>query len=96
MRLFAYIGEVFSAGAPASFSRWATAATVSTGCWALVHLVRLNHALPDPTELAALAFWMTTPYGINKIAAAVAPKTPAELIPAEIIPSQISNLEPRT
>ncbi len=70
MKIFSYIGSIFDQSLPVSFSRWATAATVATGCWSLIHLVRLNHALPDPTVLAALAFWMTSPYGINKIAAA--------------------------
>ena len=70
MRLFTYIASIFNESMPSSFSRWATAFTVLTGCWAVIHLVRLNHALPGPADLAALAFWMTSPYGINKIAAA--------------------------
>lgn len=70
MRIFDYIGRVFGGDTTASFARWATAATVATGCWALVHLVRQNHALPGPLDLGALAMWMTAPYGINKIAAA--------------------------
>lgn len=76
MRLFTYIGEIFSDGPAASFARWATCTTVSTGCWALVHLVRLNHALPGPLDLTALAAWMTAPYSINKVAAAFAAQNP--------------------
>ena len=76
--LFAYVGQVFSASSCASFARWATAATVATGCWALVHLVRVNHALPDAVALGALAGWMTAPYGINKLAAALRPDAPKE------------------
>ncbi len=70
MKLFSYLAQIFDDSCPASFSRWATAATVLTACWAVIHLVRANHALPDPLELGALSIWMTTPYGINKVAAA--------------------------
>lgn len=69
MRLFVYIGEVFSSSSAGSFARWATAATIATGCWALVYLVRTNKVLPNAIDLAALAAWMTAPYGINKLAA---------------------------
>lgn len=70
MKLFSYIAEIFSPGNGASFGRWATAATVATGCWAMVHLVRQNHALPDAIEIAALSAWMIAPYSVNKFAAA--------------------------
>jgi hypothetical protein len=71
MILFAYIAAVFSSESTASFARWATAATVATGCWALIHLVRSNHALPPPVDLLALSAWMIAPYSINKVAACI-------------------------
>jgi hypothetical protein len=70
MKIFSYIASIFDESAPSSFSRWATAFTVLTGCWAVIYLVRTNHALPGPADLLALGVWMTSPYGINKIAAA--------------------------
>jgi hypothetical protein len=70
VNLLEYLCAIFSSSNVASFSRWATACTVLTGCWAVIHLTRINHALPGPADLAALAFWMTSPYGINKIAGA--------------------------
>lgn len=73
MKFFTYLGDIFSSDNGASFGRWATGATVATGCWALFHLVRHNNALPDPLTLAALAAWMTSPYSINKVAALFAP-----------------------
>jgi len=69
-RFTGYVSQVFDPNGAASFSRWATGATVGTSCWALVHLVRLNHALPDPLQLGALAAWMTAPYGLNRAMAA--------------------------
>jgi hypothetical protein len=81
VKFWAYIRTIFDDSCPASFSKWATAFTVGTSCWAVVHLVRVNHALPDPLVLGALSVWMTTPYGINKIAAAfsgVDPSTPTK------------------
>lgn len=71
-----YFLAIFSSSDVASFSRWATFCTVLTGCWVVIHLVRLNHALPGPTDLAALAVWMTSPYGINKVAGAFEGKKP--------------------
>jgi uncharacterized membrane protein (DUF4010 family) len=73
MKPVEYIAAIFSADNCASFARWATACTVLTGCWAVIHLVRRTGALPDPTELAALALWMTSPYGINKVVTAFRP-----------------------
>ena len=70
MNLGEYICAILSASSVASFSRWATGCTVLTGCWAVIHLTQLNHALPAPADLAALALWMTAPYGINKVAGA--------------------------
>lgn len=77
MKIFTYIAGVFSSDACASFSRWATAVTTTVGCWALVHLVLVNRALPDAIALGALATWMTAPYGINKLAAAFTKPTTA-------------------
>jgi hypothetical protein len=68
--MFKYISGIFSSGPSASFARWATAATVATGCWVLIHIVRHNHALPNAMDLTALAAWMISPYSINKIVAA--------------------------
>jgi hypothetical protein len=73
MKALGYIGQIFSGENCASFARWATAATISIGCWAMIHLVRLNHKLPDAMEIGALAAWMTAPYSINKVAAAFQP-----------------------
>lgn len=69
---FSYIKEIFSSENCASFARWSTGVTVVAGTYSLVHLVRHNHALPDPTQLVALAAWMTAPYGISKMTAAFA------------------------
>jgi hypothetical protein len=78
MRIFSYIGEIFCSGNVASFARWATVPTIATGCWAVVHVVRSTHTLPDALALAALAAWMTAPYGIGKLAGAyTTSKTPA-------------------
>jgi hypothetical protein len=63
-----YVREIFDESTPASFSRWATAATVLTGCWAVVHIVRHGHQLPDPLQLGALAAWMVAPYSVHKVA----------------------------
>ena len=69
-RFTTYVAQVFDPNGAASFSRWATLATVVTSCWAIVHLVRVNHALPDALQLGALAAWMTAPYGFNRAMAA--------------------------
>jgi hypothetical protein len=66
-RLIAYIADIFDATTPTSFSRWATAVTILVGSWALVHIVRRTHALPDPLQLGALAAWMVSPYSVNKV-----------------------------
>lgn len=81
MKFTAYIAEIFSEGTCASFSRWATAATVLTACWILAHLVLVNRALPDPLVIASLAAWMTAPYGINKVMAAFTPPASTTLNP---------------
>jgi hypothetical protein len=73
MKIVEYIAAIFSADNCASFARWATACTVLTGCWAVVNVVRRSGTLPDPVQIAALALWMTSPYGINKVAAAFRP-----------------------
>jgi hypothetical protein len=46
--------------------------TVIAATWAFVHVVRLNHAIPDPTTLLGLGSFGGFPFALSKGIAAMA------------------------
>ena len=68
--MLAYFKSVFSSDSCASFARVATAGTVITGIFSVLHVVLKTHQLPDGGALAGLGAFMTAPYAVNKAAAA--------------------------
>jgi hypothetical protein len=46
--------------------------TVLTAIWGFVHVVRLTHAIPDPTSLIGLASFGGFPFALSKGIAAMA------------------------
>jgi hypothetical protein len=68
--MLSYLKSIFSSDNAASFSRYATACTVATGCFSVVKVVLLTHTLPDGGALAGMGAFMAAPYAVNKAAAA--------------------------
>jgi hypothetical protein len=63
---------VFSEGdASPSFARVACVPTILIACWSIGFLVFKNHTAPDALTLGALAVFAVSPYGTNKIVAAL-------------------------
>ena len=69
--MFTYIRQIVSEASSASFARWSTACTVATGCFSVIHVVLKTHALPDGGSLAGLGAFMSAPYAISKVTAAL-------------------------
>lgn len=61
-----------------SWARLGATATLTVGCWSLIHVVLKTHAIPDVATLGGLSAFSIAPYGVNKAMTAFA-KTGAQL-----------------